>query len=104
MALQILISRFICLSTYLTNLSDSLQISIEEQSPWLLFFRIKTFGGLGKSLYLCNMKLVFGGVILAGIMNMDVNTTLLFGLGSLFVIILTILGYILTILKHNSRR
>jgi hypothetical protein len=49
-------------------------------------------------------KLVFGGVILAGIMNMDVNTTLLFGLGSLFVIILTILGYILTILKHNSRR
>lgn len=49
-------------------------------------------------------KLVFGGVILAGIMDMKLNTGMLFGLGALFVVILTLLGYTFIILKHNSRR
>ena len=49
-------------------------------------------------------KLVFGGVILAGIMDMSVNTGLLFGLGGVSVIILSLIGYTFIILKHNSRR
>lgn len=49
-------------------------------------------------------KLIFGGVILAGIMGMEVNTTLLFFIGTLSIIILTLLGYIFIILKHNTRR
>lgn len=47
-------------------------------------------------------KLVFAGVILAGIMVMEVNTNLLFGLGGFSVIILSFLGFILIILKHNK--
>ena len=49
-------------------------------------------------------KLVFGGVILAGIMGLSVNTDLLFVLGAVAVTILTITGYVFIILKHNSRR
>ena len=49
-------------------------------------------------------KLVFGGVILAGIMGMQVNTNLLFIIGGFSVMILTLLGFILIILKHNTRR
>ena len=49
-------------------------------------------------------KLVFGGVILAGIMDLSVNTNILFGLGAVSVIILTLLGFVFIILKHNSRR
>lgn len=49
-------------------------------------------------------KLVFGGVILAGIMGLSVNPNILFGLGTVSVIILTILGFTFIILKHNSRR
>jgi hypothetical protein len=49
-------------------------------------------------------KLVFGGVILAGIMDLSVNTNILFGLGAASVIILTLLGFVFIILKHNSRR
>ncbi len=49
-------------------------------------------------------KLVFGGVILAGIMGMQVNTNLLFLIGGFSVIILTILGFILIVLKNNLRR
>ena len=48
-------------------------------------------------------KLIFGGVILAGIMGMQVNTNLLFIIGGCSVIILTLLGYILIVLKHNTR-
>ncbi len=49
-------------------------------------------------------KLVFGGVILAGIMGLNVNTNLLFILGAVTVTILTVTGYIFIVLKHNSRR
>jgi len=49
-------------------------------------------------------KLVFGGVILAGIMGLSVNPNILFGLGTVSVIILTILGFTFIVLKHNSRR
>ena len=49
-------------------------------------------------------KLVFGGVILAGIMDLSVNTNILFGLGAVSVIILMLLGFVFIILKHNSRR
>lgn len=49
-------------------------------------------------------KLVFGGVILAGIMGLSVNTNLLFVLGAFSVIVLALLGYIFIILKHNTRR
>lgn len=49
-------------------------------------------------------KLVFGGVILAGIMGMQVDTNLLFLIGGLSVIVLTLLGFILIVLKHNTRR
>ena len=49
-------------------------------------------------------KLIFGGVILAGIMGLSVNTTILFALGAVAVIILSLIAYIFIILKHNSRR
>lgn len=55
------------------------------------------------SYFLDLSKLVFAGVILAGIMGMEVNTTLLFLMGGLSVVILTLFGYILIILKHNTR-
>ncbi len=49
-------------------------------------------------------KLVFGGVILAGIMGLSVNPNILFGLGAVSVIILTLVGFVFIILKHNNRR
>jgi hypothetical protein len=49
-------------------------------------------------------KLVFGGVILAGIMGMSVNTDILFGLGAASVLILSLLAFVLIVLKHNNRR
>ena len=39
-------------------------------------------------------KLVFGGVILAGIMNEELDRWLLFGLGAVFVIIFALVGLI----------
>ena len=38
-------------------------------------------------------KLVFAGIILTGIMDKDVNDTLLFSLGSLVTFVLCVLGY-----------
>lgn len=49
-------------------------------------------------------KLVFGGVILAGIMGLSVNPNVLFGLGAISVVILTMAGFVFVVLKHNSRR
>lgn len=49
-------------------------------------------------------KLIFGGVILAGIMGLSVNTTILFIIGAISVIILSLVAFIFIILKHNSRR
>ena len=39
-------------------------------------------------------KLIFGGVILAGLMNMGVNSTVLFGVGGPLVVLLAALGFI----------
>jgi hypothetical protein len=47
-------------------------------------------------------KLVFGGVILAGIMGLSVNPDILFGLGAISVIVLTMVGFVFVILKHNK--
>ena len=49
-------------------------------------------------------KLVFGGVILAGIMGLSINPNILFGLGAFAVIILSLVGFVFIVLKHNSRR
>ncbi len=47
-------------------------------------------------------KLVFGGVILAGIMGLSVNPDILFGLGAISVIVLTMVGFVFVILKHSK--
>ncbi|MBR1410554.1 MAG: ABC transporter permease [Prevotella sp.] len=39
-------------------------------------------------------KLIFGGVILAGIMNLGVNEWVLFGLGGSLVILLAAIGFV----------
>jgi len=39
-------------------------------------------------------KLIFGGVILAGIMNLGVNDLYLFFTGGIFVIILAVMGFV----------
>ena len=49
-------------------------------------------------------KLIFGGVILAGIMGLSVNTTVLFIIGAISVILLSLIAYVFIILKHNSGR
>ncbi len=47
-------------------------------------------------------KLVFGGVILAGIMKLDVNKLALFGLGILVVIATLITGLIFIALSNSK--
>lgn len=39
-------------------------------------------------------KLIFGGVILAGIMNLGVNSLFLFGVGGSLVILLAAMGFV----------
>lgn len=48
-------------------------------------------------------KLVFGGVILAGIMKLDVNKIALFGLGILVVIATLVAGLIFTALSNSKK-
>ncbi len=48
-------------------------------------------------------KLVFGGVVLAGIMKLDVNRALLFGLGTV-VVLLTVSAGLICILLANSNK
>ncbi len=48
-------------------------------------------------------KLVFGGVILAGIMKLDVNKIALFGLGILVVIATLVAGLIFTVLSNSKK-
>ena len=38
-------------------------------------------------------KLIFGGVVLAGIMDLEINRYWLFGLGSLIVIVIALAGF-----------
>lgn len=60
------------------------------------------YGELGK--YLIDIsKLVFGGIILAGIMRVEVDQTLLFILGGVWVITFSISGVILTV-KSKSQK
>lgn len=50
-------------------------------------------------------KLIFGGVVLAGIMELDVNPYWLFGIGLFIVILFAIAGFLmdeLFNLKHNK--
>ena len=39
-------------------------------------------------------KLIFGGVILAGIMNLGVNNIYLLAVGGLFVVVLAFMGFV----------
>lgn len=39
-------------------------------------------------------KLIFGGVILAGIMNLGVNNSILFGIGGVLVTFFAVIGFI----------
>ncbi|MBR2292083.1 MAG: ABC transporter permease [Prevotella sp.] len=39
-------------------------------------------------------KLIFGAVILAGIMNLGVNSLFLFGIGGVLVILLAVMGFV----------
>ena len=39
-------------------------------------------------------KLIFGGVILAGIMNLGVNNVFLFGVGGFLVVLLGMIGFV----------
>lgn len=39
-------------------------------------------------------KLIFGGVILAGIMNLGVNNSILFGIGGALVTIFAVVGFV----------
>ena len=48
-------------------------------------------------------KLVFGGVILAGIMKLEINRTLLFGLGAIIVLIMLITGLGCTLLSNTKK-
>ena len=48
-------------------------------------------------------KLVFGGVILAGIMKLEINCTLLFGLGAIIVLIMLITGLGCTLLSNTKK-
>ena len=45
-------------------------------------------------------KLVFGGVILAGIMNEEINRTLLFSTGTIIVLVASLTG--LTLISNNK--
>ena len=68
---------------------------MEKESKHILFSEI------GK--YCTDIsKLVFGGVILAGIMKLDVNQVLLFGMGFAVVLIMVIAGIPFTILSNKK--
>ena len=43
--------------------------------------------------FLALSKLVFGGIILAEIMNLGINETAVFGIGSIAVVILALFGF-----------
>lgn len=60
---------------------------VDEKDKKLLF---KEFGN-----YCLDMsKLVFGGVILAGIMELDVSNVLLFGVGAAIVLLSAVTGFV----------
>lgn len=49
-------------------------------------------------------KLVFGGIILAGIMKLDINRVLLFVLGGTVVLLLAIAGFAFIILSNRKKQ
>jgi hypothetical protein len=48
-------------------------------------------------------KLVFGGVILAGVMNLDVNSYILFGIGSIVVALTAAVGIVFISLSNSKK-
>ena len=61
------------------------------------------FGEIGK--YCLDIsKLVFGGVILAGIMNLDVNYYALFIFGSLSVLLMAVAGFVCINFSNSKRK
>lgn len=48
-------------------------------------------------------KLVFGGIILAGIMKLDINRVLLFVLGGTVVLLLAIAGFAFIVLSNRKK-
>lgn len=48
-------------------------------------------------------KLVFGGVVLAGIMNLDVNTWILFSIGTIVVTLTAMAGFLMLYLSKIKR-
>ena len=86
-------------------------------------FRVETAGCFADYIYICNMikerketvlsetgkflidiaKLVFGGVILAGIMKYEnINPWLLFSIGGIVVLICFLTGLLLTVLSKRK--
>ena len=49
-------------------------------------------------------KLVFGGIVLAGVMELDVNPYLLFGIGLFIVILFATAGFLMNDLFNLKRR
>ncbi len=49
-------------------------------------------------------KLVFGGIILAGIMDLNPNATLLLILGSVFVVVLAAIGIVFFNLSNSKEK
>lgn len=49
-------------------------------------------------------KLVFGGVILAGIMGLKIDKTILFVIGAFVVGLFALAAFVMIVLKHNNRR
>lgn len=47
-------------------------------------------------------KLVFGGIILAGIMDLDISRIMLFGIGTCITILTAIAGFICILLSENK--
>ncbi|MEG2278197.1 MAG: DUF6722 family protein [Odoribacter sp.] len=48
-------------------------------------------------------KLVFGGVVLAGIMNLDVNTWILFNIGTIVLTLTAMAGFLMLYLSKIKR-
>ncbi len=48
-------------------------------------------------------KLVFGGIILAGIMELDISRFILFGIGAVIVLLTAITGFIFVRLSNSEK-
>lgn len=48
-------------------------------------------------------KLVFGGIILAGIMELDINRLVLFGIGTIIVLLTAVTGFVFIKLSNTQK-